>query len=235
MATKPPKVLPHGEPEPVCPELWSVTGSLPFPLRRNMVVYRLASGNLLLHSVIAMTDDGMARLDALGKPTIIVVPNGGHRMDVAFYKGRYPGARVVCPAAARAKVEEVVAVDAAAEEALPALGVRPHALTGFKNGELAYELDVAGGKALVMGDAVANRDYAPGLFGSFLANVTGGVKGRLGVARIVKMTLINSKAAARQDLARLAEIAALKAVVPAHGRPVVERCGEALREAAASI
>lgn len=72
-----------------------MTGSLPFPLRRNMVVYRLADGNLLLHSVIAMTDDGMARLDALGKPTVIVLPNGGHRMDVAAYKGRYPGACAV--------------------------------------------------------------------------------------------------------------------------------------------
>ena len=234
MAVKKPKVLPHGELEPLCPGLWSVTGSLPFPLRRNMAVYRLTDGSLLLHSVIVLSDEGMAKLEQLGRPSVLVVPNGGHRMDVGYYKARYPEAGVVCPAAARPKVQEVIPVDAIAEEALPALGIRAHTLTGYKNGEMAYEVNVPGGKALLVGDAVGNRDYAPGLLGSFFANVTGGVKGRLGVARIMKL-LIKSKAAARADLTNLAGIPGLKILVPAHGRPLLERSDEALREAAASL
>jgi hypothetical protein len=66
--------------------------------------------------VIAMSDAGMAKLDALGRVSIILVPNGGHRLDARFYKQRYTDARVVAPAAARAKVEAVVKVDAVAED-----------------------------------------------------------------------------------------------------------------------
>jgi hypothetical protein len=98
-----------------------VTGSLPIPLKRNMTVIRLGDGSLLLHSVVAMNDEGMAKLDALGKPSVLIVPHGGQRMDAAFYEARHPQARVVCPAATRAQVEQVVKVDATCEEALPAM------------------------------------------------------------------------------------------------------------------
>ncbi|MBC8132157.1 MAG: hypothetical protein H7X95_04185, partial [Deltaproteobacteria bacterium] len=215
--------------------LWSVTGSLPIPLRRNMVVYRLADGSLLLHSVIAMNDAGMEQLDRLGKPSIMIVPHGTHRMDAPFYKARYPQVRVVCPAAVRTKVQEVIHVDATAEEALPALGVRLHHLPGYKHGELAYDVDIPGGRALMLGDAVANRDYAPGLLGSFLANTSGGIKGRLGVARIVRLMLVKNKTGARADLTRLSEIPDLKVLALAHGRHLVDDCAQALREAAAAF
>jgi hypothetical protein len=166
MPAKPHKILPHDDLEELAPGLWTVRGSLPFPLKRHMIVYRLADGTLLLHSVLAMDEAGMAKLDALGRPAVLIVPHTGHRMDAPFYKARYPQIRVLAPAAARAKVEEVIKVDATCEEALPALGVRVHPVPGFKNAELAYELDLAaGGKALVLCDAVANRDYAKGFGG----------------------------------------------------------------------
>jgi hypothetical protein len=230
------KILPHGEPRELMPGVWTVTGDLPFPLRRVMTIVRLADGSLLLHSVIAMDEAGMAKLEALGHPSIMIVPHGGHRMDPSFYKARYPELRTVAPAGARAKIEEVVACDATSEEALPPLGVRLHALPGFKHGELAYELDTAGGKLLVVSDVLANDDDAPpGIGGWLMARFGGGIKGRLGVPRMMKMMMLKDKVAARAALAKLAEVEDVKVVTVAHGRAVVDRCGEALREAAASI
>ena len=87
----------------------------------------------------------------------------------------------------------------------------------------------------MIGDAVANRDYAPGLMGSLMASLSGGIKGRLGVARIVRLFLVDDKVAARAALRKLAEIPRLSILIPAHGRPLREGCAEALREAAAKI
>src|SRR4051812_21564860 len=111
MADNARKILAHGDFEELAPGVWMVTGSLPFPLKRNMTVVRLPDGTLLLHSVIAMSDEVMAKLDTLGKPSVLIVPGSGHRMDVQFYKQRYPQIRVVAPAAARAAVEKVIKLD----------------------------------------------------------------------------------------------------------------------------
>jgi hypothetical protein len=201
-----------------------------------MVVYRLADGTLLVHSAIAMSDEAMANLDALGRPSVLIVPHTGHRMDAPFYKARYPQIRVLAPAAARAKVDDVIKVDATCEEALPALGVRVHPVPGFKNGELAYELDLqGGGKALVMSDAVANRDHPKGFGGWFFANVTGGIKGPLGVPRIMRIMMVSNKNEARAGLEKLAEIPDIRLLSCAHGRPIRDNVSTALREAASAI
>jgi len=234
--SKPHKLFPHDDIEQLAPNLWTVRGSLPFPLKRHMVLYRLADGTLLVHSAIAMADEGMAKLDALGRPSVMIVPHIGHRMDAPFYKARYPQLRVLAPAAARAKVEEVIKVDATCEDALPALGIRVHPVPGFKNGELAYEVDLqGGGKALLMSDVVANRDHPPGFGGWFFANVTGGIKGRLGVARIMRMMMMTSKAEARAGLEKLADIPGVTVLSVAHGRPLRENVSQALREAASQV
>ena len=137
---------------------------------------------------------------------------------------------------ARAKVEDVIKVDATCEEALPALGVCVHPVPGFKNGELAYELDLqGGGKALVMSDAVANRDHPKGFGGWFFANVTGGIKGRLGVARIMRSMMVSDRAQARAGLEKLAEIPDVTLLSVAHGRPVRDNVRAALHEAASAL
>src|SRR5689334_21696300 len=79
MADKPHWRFPHDDIEQLAPNLWTVRGSLPFPLKRHMIVDRLGDGSLLLHSVIAMSDEGMAKLEALGRPAVVIVPHTGHR------------------------------------------------------------------------------------------------------------------------------------------------------------
>jgi hypothetical protein len=232
------KLRPHGDLQELAPGVWMVTGALPFPLKRNMTVVQLGDGSLLLHSVIAMDEARMAQLASLGAPSVIVVPSGGHRMDAPFYKRRFPAARVLAPAAARARVEAVLPVDATCEEALPPLSVRAHPLAGLRTGEMAYEAplsDGTGGRVLMFCDAVANSDYQPGPGGWFLSKVTGGVKGRLGVPRIVKLSLIRDRAAARASLMTLAELPNLALLTVAHGKPIRDQVAEALREAAAYL
>jgi len=106
------EVLDHGEIEPLAENLWRVEGALPnMALRRCMVVARTTTGNLALHSAIAMDEVHMARLEALGTPTWLVVPNGWHRLDAPRYKARYPDLKVVCPKASAKMVAKKVPVD----------------------------------------------------------------------------------------------------------------------------
>jgi hypothetical protein len=232
---KPHKILEHDDLETLAPGLWSLRGSLPIPLKRTMAVYRLGDGTLLLHSLIAMNETGMAKLEALGRPSLLVVPHAGHLMDARFYKTRYPEARVVCPAVVRAKIDATIPVDATCEEALPALGVRLHPMAGYKTGEVTYQVDVPGGTALLISEAVANRDHPPGFAGKFMAAVAGGIQGRLGVPRIIKFLFIKDRSAARASLTKLADLPDVRVVIPAHGRPLLDGCAEALREAAAGL
>jgi hypothetical protein len=229
------KILPHDEPREVVSDVWVVMGSLPFPLKRTMTIVRLSDGSLLLHSVIAMDEAGMAKLDALGKPSLMIVPHAGHRMDAPFYKARYPDLRVVAPAAVRAKVEEVVPVDATAEEALPPLGVKVHRIAGFKHGELGYEVEAEGGKVLIFSDIVTTRDPPPGVGGWLMAALGGGITGRLGVPRMIRLMMLKDKAAARASIDLLARIPNIKAISVGHGRALVDGCSEALKEAAATL
>src|SRR5437773_1551405 len=104
------KVLPHRPIEKLSPALWRVEGDLP-PMKRVMSIGKRADGTLVVHNGIALDDAEMAELDAWGKVSTIVVPNGYHRLDAKIFKDRYPDARVLAPTGARAKVEKVVPVD----------------------------------------------------------------------------------------------------------------------------
>ena len=85
MTTKPGDdwhVLPHGPLERLAENLWWVQGSLRgMSLKRVMTVARRTDGELVIHSAIAMTEDAMRELEALGEPAFLVVPNRGHRLD----------------------------------------------------------------------------------------------------------------------------------------------------------
>lgn len=151
-------VLPHSAIEELAPNLWHVTGTLPSStmVPREMVLYRLADSSLLIHSAIALDEQTMAQLESLGTPKILVVPNRIHRLDAGVYKQRYPQLIVVCPAAAKQYVEEVVEVDGIAEEVLPAYNITCHTPAGIRPQELVYELPLPTGKALVFTDILFN-------------------------------------------------------------------------------
>lgn len=95
-------VHPHGPLHQIAGNTWQVTGSLAKGhVPRNMVVHKMANGGLWLHSVVALDETRVQELAALGRPEIMVVPSGLHRLDAAVYRARFPQLQVLCPRAAR--------------------------------------------------------------------------------------------------------------------------------------
>jgi hypothetical protein len=206
------------------------------PLDRNMVVYRMPEGGLLIHSAVAMDDKGMAALDAIGRTRVVLVPNRGHRTDATFYKQRYLDARVICPRGEKDEVEKVIAVDAVAEAVVAEYGITAHALGGIKFGELAYEVDAGDGdKALIFNDVIGGGwPRKPGLGGWFVGQL-GTPNGEFGVPRIARWRMLSDRRAFADSLRALAEVPNIRVVTTSHGPPVRENAGEKLRRVAASL
>ena len=94
------EVFPHTPLQELAPDLWTVRGEFPSSqLPRNMVVYRYGGNSLLLHSVVALDEPTMRHLEALGKPSIMVIPNWDHWAHIVAFKKRYPDITVLCPEA----------------------------------------------------------------------------------------------------------------------------------------
>ncbi len=240
------RVLSHGQIEELAPNLWHATGTLPGSIMvpREMVVYRLADSSLLIHSAIALNEPSMAFLESLGTPKILVVPNRIHRLDAGVYKQRYPQLIVVCPAAAKPYVEQVVAVDGIAEEVLPAYGITCHEPAGIHPQELVYELPLPTGKALVFTDILFNlnksyfKQHLP--TEKFLLQWLGtsaiGSSGFFGITALGKRFFMSDRNAYRQWLEALADsIPDLRVISVAHGNPIVADCNYQLRSAAARL
>ena len=226
------KIFPHGAPREIVPGLWQVRGSLPFPLPRNMTVYRLPDGGLLLHSVVAMSDEGLAALERLGKPVAMLVPHTMHVMDAPFYKARYPELRVIAPADAAARIPGV-AVEGSPDEILPKLGLRHRTAPGMKVSEIVLDLPIEGGRALVFTDLVGGGVKPKGLADRIVMGLLG-PPGGSGVARVVKLRQIADKEAVRRFLRELAT-PDVRLVAAAHSPPIRERCAEMLEDAAARL
>ena len=226
-------VAPHGDLEALAPGLWQVTGSLDrSPLPRNMQIWRAPNGALLIHSAICLDEDAMAQVDALGDVSWIIVPCALHRADALPYRQRYPKAQILCPAAARAKVEAVVPVDALCEEVLPGLGVIVHQPRGLKPFELHYQLPLEdGSQALVMTDALFNLgDKPPTGLGGTLLRAMGSV-GPLGMSRIGRLLLLKNADQWSGYLNGLAQIENLRVLCVGHGEAITTDLAPTLERA----
>jgi hypothetical protein len=227
-------VLPHGPLVELVPGLWQVTGSLPRGnMPRNMVLYRLPDGQLLVHGAIALDKPTITDVESLGAPSWLVVPNGWHRLDAAVYCRRYPAMRVVCPGAARKSVAARVPVDALAEDALPRLGILCHVPDGTRPGELVYELPVAGGAALIFTDLLFNLGDLPGLDGWLFRRL--GSTGFFGMTRIGRWLNLRDRPRFQAWLRQLARRTDLKAICVGHGTAITSGCAEHLEAAASRL
>jgi hypothetical protein len=223
-------VHPHGDLQRLAPGLWQVEGTLGrSPLPRAMVVHRLHSGELWLHSVIALDAAHLAELDALGPVRFIVVPSRLHRVDAPAYAERYPEAQVVCAAEARDAVAQVVRVDGVVEDVLPQIGIVVHHPPGIVPGERCYELPVDDGVALVFCDALFNLQHRPGCSGLSLKLM--GSSGFFGTTRIGRF-MTTDRAGWKGWLLQQAERDDLKVLSVAHGDAITTDCAARLREAA---
>ncbi|MEW5853858.1 MAG: hypothetical protein AB2A00_34100 [Myxococcota bacterium] len=223
-------IYPHQPPVEIAPGIWQVAGSLPFPLPRSMTIVKLPSGGLLLYSVVAMHDEGMRKLEALGKPEVMVVPHAFHIMDAPFFKARYPDLKVVALPDAAQRLAGKVSVDGGPDQLLTPLGIRHRVVPGLKHGEIMLDLDAAGGRALVFTDVIGNV-HAKGLLMKLLSVPGGGA----GLPRIVRFRQVAKKAVLKQFLLELAETPQLKLLLGAHGDPIRDDPAGVLRKAAGTL
>jgi hypothetical protein len=229
-------VLPHGPLEQIDEKILTVVGRIHMPLMdlpRRMTVVRLAGGRLVVFSAIALDDDGMAALEAFGRPAFLIVPSDRHRIDARTWKDRYPGILVVAPEGARPKVEESVAVDTV----VPCFEdpeVQFVTVPGTRGREAALVVRTLAGTTLVLNDVVGNIRDATG-FGGWLLHLAGFAGEQARVPAVVRRALIDDTTALRTQLSRWAGIDTLVRILVSHGAPIEVHPRQVLRELSESL
>ncbi len=229
-------VLPHDRIERLEDNLWVVEGDLPdmpMPLRRRMAVARLADGRLCIHNAIALDEDGMRDLEAWGRPALLIVPNGWHRLDAHAYKTRYPDLVVLAPRAMRRRVEAAVPVDGdyTAFPADPDVRLEHLDGLGAREGVLIVRSGLYRERTtLCFADALFNLSHLPGFWG-FVYRLLGSSGGPR-MTRLSRLALLKDERAFAAHLRRLAEIEGLSRLVVAHGNIIHQGAPEVLRAVA---
>ena len=199
---------------------------------RKMTVFRLGSGDVAVHSAIAMDEAGMVALEAIGRPAWILVPNTLHGSDASWYADRYPSARVLVPAEARASLfEKLRRIDGSLDEDWPEIFRGEVAVVPLRGTRIAEVAFVHGpSRTLILTDAVFNyreRDL-PGLSRVFMR--ANGAYGRFGPSRIFTTFVVSNRNAFSDSIDALLEHD-FDRVIMSHGRVLPTGGKAAIRDA----
>jgi hypothetical protein len=229
------RVLPHRPLAQLSERVWRLEGDLEgLSMKRVMTIARRGDGGLVVHNAIAADEAAMTAIAALGEIRAIIVPNGYHRLDGRVFHERFPAAQVICPRGARAKVEQVVPVNASYDE-VPADGaVELQTIAGTKEREGAMIVRDRDGTTLVLNDLVFNMPHAPGVQGFVLRHLTGS-SGGVKITRIARLFLIADRRASRAHLERLAALSELRRVIVSHHETIDREPNRVLAEVAATL
>jgi len=75
----------------------AVEGTLPRgSIPRRMLIARRSDGRLVFYNAIPLDEEEMRSLEAFGKPSFLVVPNGFHRLDIHGIQGALPRNAALC-------------------------------------------------------------------------------------------------------------------------------------------
>jgi hypothetical protein len=212
------KVLPHGKLTALEENLLTVVGDLHMPLGdfpRRMSVVRLQDGRLVIYSAIALDEPEMAALESFGRPAFLIVPSDRHRMDAKIWRQRYPHLLVIAPEGARAKVEEVVRVDATSYDFRDPT-VELVAVPGMDQHDAALVVRSSGGVSLILNELIWNVDNKPG-FSGWLMKALGFTKSEPQIPALIAHIGIKDKPALQQQLEAWSRLYGLKRIVVSHG------------------
>jgi len=234
-------VFPHGDlVELFKGRMWQVEGTLKKTgegMKRNMVVFKMEdSGELWCHSVVALNDEGMKKLESFGKVGVILVPNGQHTFDSGVWQRRFPDAKLYCPSVIKPTLlQKGLRVDGNAEEvSWEKYGIRVMIPSGVKKsggfgvgGELVFELKLdENSTGIVVTDILANNPSSTsGLKKFFTGN-------SFECNRIIRWAVLTNSSQFKNWLIKLSESSTIKILSVAHGAPVTENTIKAIRDAA---
>jgi len=225
-------VLPHGDLTHVNERIVTVVGDLKMPLLhlpRRMSAVLLASGDLVIFSAIALREADMAKLEAFGRPTFLIVPSVMHRLDAPSFARRYPNMTVVAPRAGAEKIGDVVRIDTST----PVFGdstVRYVEVAG----DSALEVDCADGLTVIVNDLIGDIHGEAG-FGGWLLRVMGFAGDDPHVPAPVKLLMGRHKSEVARQFRSWAEHPDLRRIIVSHGDPIESDPKGALLILAASL
>jgi hypothetical protein len=223
-------VLPHGKLTRLEDNLLSVAGIMRMPpmgdVERRMTIVRLRDGRLVVYSAIALDEAQMSVLEEFGTPAFMIVPNDIHRMDAKIWKDRYPALRVIAPAGAWAKVQEIVSV-AASHVDFGDPSVRFVTVAGTGEREAALIVETPSGTTLILNDIIFNLANRPGLSGWLFKSV--GLTGdEPRIPLPVRLREVKDKRALSAELARWSRLPNLKRVIISHGGIIANDAADVL-------
>lgn len=227
-------VHPHGPLRQIAPGLLSVVGQIPLPLGnfpRRMTVVAIGEARTAIFSPIPLDEGSMAVVETLGRPEFLIVPNGGHRLDIRPFSARYPLAKVVAANGAKAQVEEAVEVNSSAPDLGP--GVDLISVAGFDDTELAMLVRHEGGSSLIVNDAIGHVAHPLGVGAWVMSRLTGFGPG-VRVPRIVKRFYLKNPKALAAQFRQWADVEGLQRIVPSHG-DIIDKPQAALHRLAADL
>lgn len=216
-------VLPHGTLTQIEPNILTVVGEIHMPIGdfpRRMTVVRLRDGRLVIFSAIALDEEEMKQLEAYGLPAFLIVPSAIHRQDARIWKDRYPAIRVIAPIGAKAKVEEVVSVDAVGAD-FGDPEVRFIEVPGTQGQESALLVATPGAATLVLNDLIANIRDEHG-FGGWLLTLMGFAGDEPHIPSVAKARIVKDKQALAEQLRRWSRLHGLKRIIVSHGEPITD-------------
>src|SRR5450432_2236601 len=223
-------VLPHGKLKRLEHDLLSVSGTLNMPpmgeVTRRMSVVRLADGRLVIYSAISLDEIEMKALESYGTPAYLIVPGDIHRMDAKPWKDRYPSLKVIAPAGARDKIEEIVHVDAT-EVDFGDPAVRFMAMPGTGDKEAVLVIETASGTTVVLNDLIFDLANRPG-FSGWLFKLIGMTGTEPHIPLPVKLKEVHDKNAVCAQLERWAHLPNLQRVIISHGDILADAPGAVL-------
>ena len=230
------EVRPHGPVKTVDDRLVTVEGEIPMPLGkfpRRMTVVGLSGNRSAIFSAIALGEADMRRVEEVGEPSFLIVPNGHHRLDAHAWKERYPKLKVMCPPGAKKSVSEAAPVDST-NDILHDKDVDFVVVEGTGESEAALLVRRESGTTLIANDVIGNVRHPRGIGAKIIARLAGfGVK-RPQVPRVVKRVMVEDKRRLADQLREWSEIPGLRRIIPSHGEivdrpgPVLERMAEEL-------
>ena len=211
------KVLPHGPLREVEPGLLTVVGQIQMPLGnfpRRMTVVGLAGGRTALWSPIPLVEGEMKRVEALGQPAFLIIPNPGHRLDARPYRARYPQAKIITAPGAEKRVGEAVPVDDSNAD----LGQTAELVTvaGVDQLELAMFVRHEGGVSLVTNDIIGNVRHPKGP-GAWIMSRLMGYGPSPQIPRVARRMFIKQPQELAAQMRDWATTPGLRRLIPSHG------------------